>query len=163
MQVYLVYLGVLLLLLLLINRPVWAAVGEVARLRLQILHQLGLPNTHAGRAMARQRILALIPCQGAYGVELAGRLARLAGKKRFWLCFLPDQLLVVSGFTSTTVTVPIQGVQRLYLPHTRTVDSGHLIVLGLDDDNSTLLIRDLVDIVRLVNLLIQQGVRLKTY
>ena len=67
---------------------------EYLRLRAAVLAHLGLPVNEESAEGVRQRILALVPCEGWL---LHGSLAALPRGRRLWLCFLADRLLDSNG------------------------------------------------------------------
>jgi hypothetical protein len=135
------------------GRRAWDAERE--QLSQVLLRSLGLPPGEEGLVAARERILALVPCRGR---RLAGALARFATGRRLWLCFLADQLLVLSGFDAGAVALPTAQLQKLYLVERRR---GGRYVLALDAGGiSVLVVSRLADLVRVVNVLKKQGIAL---
>jgi hypothetical protein len=107
---------------------------------------------------ARAQILALVPCRGR---RLRGALAALGGGRQLWLSFLPGRLLVIAARSGRSLEVPRQELDKLYLVERMGAETPGLILEDRQGRQSWLAVQRLDDFVRIVNVLIQQGVALR--
>lgn len=130
--------------------------GEVKRVRLAILEHLGLPESAEGRESAREAIRALIPCEAR---DMSAPFDELR-KGRVWLCFLEGELLAVDQ-RGTVTALPRSSLKKLHLM--RDTGAGPGLAIEVDEGMSTLAMSRLDDMVRIVNVLVEQGVVLRNF
>lgn len=128
---------------------------EVDRVRAAVAQRLGVaPSNHP---KAREQILALVPC---HAIALSGPLAPLGSSGRIWLCFLSDGLLAVSGAADRRpVALSPKDLRKLYLMKEHKGNAA--IAIELDGGTSQLSVDRLDDMVRIVNLLVKQGITIR--
>src|SRR5260370_948512 len=133
----------------------WAA--ERGRIREAFGRHLGVSATDLDRDL-RQRVTTPVPCTA---LNLSGRLSEMRDRKRLWLCFLPGRLLVASGVTGQVVEASENDLRQLHLVD--SADAGRFqLALGRPETGFSLLtVTRLDDLVRVVNVLIKQGVALR--
>jgi hypothetical protein len=123
-----------------------------------LARHLGFASEGEVPPAARAQILALVPCRGR---RLRGALAALGGGRQLWLCFLPGRLLVIAARSGRSLEAPRQELDKLYLVESMSTETPGLILEDRQGRQSWLAVQRLDDFVRIVNVLIQQGVALR--
>lgn len=149
---YLAALAAFSALVLMVRGLSWSF--EKSKLQQTLAQHLGLPRGALERPECDERILALVPCRGR---RMQGSLASLKGKRRLWLCFLADRLLVVSGGSGQVVELSQKELQKLHLVE-RLFGASFSLALKTEEGVSRFDLKRLDDMVRIVNILIRQGI-----
>jgi hypothetical protein len=125
---------------------------ERERVRAVILQNVGVPLEQAG-----QRVLAIVPCRA---VVRDGPLQSLPHRRRLWLCFLPEHLVIAPGEEADPTVTPMAWVSRIYLVE-KGRWRGHLLAIQVAAATSIFALDRLDDLVRVVNVLVKQGIALR--
>lgn len=133
----------------------WAR--EKAQVQDRVLNHLGLESTEENLDRVLDRLLALVPCTPR---QLRGSLSRLDATGRVWLCFLAEKLLVVAPRTDEILTLAYRDLQELHLVDRRTGE-GHPFSISTPGGKSRLELSRLDDVVRIINIFIQQDIVLR--
>lgn len=132
---------------------------ERTTVREAILQHCNLPQEEdeALDVRFRKRIRALIPCE-VY--QFAGALTPLNEDDRIWLCILDDLVLFVSSTTGRVIGLSREDFRKLYLVG-KTFKGKHALAIEIKGTRSILLVERLVDMVRMLNLFIEEGIVLR--
>ena len=132
---------------------------EVRAIRTAILGHLGVSGGGSEQALAevQQRVLALIPCSIRKLSEVGDYRAATGARVRMWLCFLPGEVLLVFPETGKVVARPLAEMHKLAMAESGSL-TDHLLVMEIEDGSFAVEIDRLDDMVRVVNVLVHQGI-----